>query len=72
MAVPLPPGWVINEVIEEVPSPNAGTAAAGYFARKTFICLDDMGQYVCSSGSREDCENQALTATQSHSQQNFV
>ena len=72
MTVPLPPGWVINEVIEEVPSPNAGTAAAGYFARKTFICTDENNQYVCSSGSREDCENQALTATQSHSQQNYL
>jgi hypothetical protein len=71
MTVPLPLGWVINEVLEEVPSPNAGTPAAGYFARKTFICYDENNQYVCSSGSREDCENQALTAAQSSTQQNF-
>ena len=72
MTAQLPPGWVITESIEQVPSPNAGTPAAGYFARRTFICTDQNGQYVCSSGAEEDCESQALTAIQSHSQQQVL
>ena len=69
MAVQLPPGWVITESIEQVPSPNAGTPAAGYFARRTFICTDQHSQYVCSSGSEEDCESQAQSMAQQRTQQ---
>ena len=69
MAVTLPPGWTIAERIEIVPSPNIGTPAYTEFARKTFVCTDQAGQYVCSSGALEDCEAQALTMAQSFSQQ---
>lgn len=69
MAATLPPGWDINEVLEIVPSPNIGTPAYTEFARKTFICTNQAGEYVCSSGSLEDCEAQALTMAQSFSQQ---
>jgi hypothetical protein len=69
MAVTLPPGWTINEMIEVVPSPNIGTPAYTEFARRTYVCTDQAGQYVCSSGSLEDCESQALTMAQAFSQQ---
>jgi|SoimicmetaTmtLPC_FD_contig_51_910086_length_490_multi_2_in_0_out_0_2 hypothetical protein len=69
MAVTLPPGWVITPTLEEVPSPNVGTPAAGYFARRTFICTDENGQYVCASGAQEDCEAQAQSMAQCRTQQ---
>jgi len=71
MPIDLPPGWVITSMIEEVPNPNVGTpaAAAGNFARLTYICTDENNQYVCSSGSESDCENQAQTMAQCRTQQ---
>ena len=69
MPVQLPPGWVITPMIENVPSPNIGTPAAGHFERLTYICRDENGQYVCSSGSESDCENQAQTMAQCRTQQ---
>jgi hypothetical protein len=69
MAVTLPPGWTITEQIEVVPSPNIGTPAYTEFARRTFICTNADGDYVCASGALEDCEAQALTMAQSFSQQ---
>lgn len=68
MAVTLPPGWAITEVLEIVPSPNAGTPADSNFARRTFICRDQFSQYVCASGALEDCEAQALSMAQCWSQ----
>ena len=65
MAVTLPPGWAINEVLESVPDPN-GRAAA--FVRRTFVCKDQYDQYVCASGALEDCEAQALSVAQCWSQ----
>jgi hypothetical protein len=72
MAAPLPQSWVITKLLEQVPSPNAGTPADSYFARWTYICTDGSGAYVCSSGSEDDCENQALTMAQSHTQQQVL
>jgi hypothetical protein len=72
MAVLLPLGWVITKLLEDVPSPNAGTPAAGYFARWTYVCTGELGQYVCSSGSEQDCESQALTMAQSRTQQQVI
>jgi hypothetical protein len=72
MAVTLPPGWAITASVETVPDPNAATepiAAGPGFARWTYICTDQNGQYVCGSGAEEDCEAQALTAAQSRTQQ---
>jgi hypothetical protein len=66
MAVTLPPGWTIQTMTEDVPDPNTGLP---FFRRITHICRDQGGQYVCSSGSLEDCEAQALTAAQSFTQQ---
>lgn len=65
----LPPGWTIATTVENVPDPNAGTPAARVFSRVTYICTDENGQYVCSSGSERDCESQAQTAAQSRTQQ---
>lgn len=65
MAVTLPPGWAITEVLESVPDPN-GRAAP--FVRRTFVCNDQNSQYVCASGAREDCEAQALSMAQCWSQ----
>jgi hypothetical protein len=69
MAVNLPPGWAINEVLEIVPSPNVGTPMFSTFARITYVCTDQHGDYVCSSGSREDCESQAHAMAEAWSQQ---
>ena len=69
MAVTLPPGWAIEESIEIVPSPNKGTPMDSNFARRTFVCRDHAGEYVCSSGALEDCEAQALSMAQAFSQQ---
>tara|TARA_R110000868_G_scaffold197709_1_gene443952 strand:- start:2323 stop:2550 length:228 start_codon:yes stop_codon:yes gene_type:complete len=69
MAVQLPPGWVITEMTETLPSLNPGTPAAGaYFARRTFVCRQGNGVFVCASGALEDCEAQAQTAAQSRTQ----
>jgi hypothetical protein len=68
--VDLPPGWTITESIEEVPNPNFGTVFGyPFFTRKTFICTDENGQFVCASGSDQDCESQALSMAQSRTQQ---
>jgi len=70
MAVVLPPGWVINPLVEHVPDPNfPGILAGPGFTRLTYICTDQNGQTVCASGALEDCEAQALTAAQSRTQQ---
>jgi hypothetical protein len=66
----LPPGWVITPTLEIVPNPNVGTPAEGaFFARNTFICTDENGQYLCSSGAQEDCEAQAQSLAQCRTQQ---
>jgi hypothetical protein len=66
MPVTLPPGWVINTLVEHVPDPN-GIAAP--FARWTSVCTDEMGQFVCASGALEDCESQAQAMAQARTQQ---
>ena len=71
MPTDLPPGWVVTQTLETVPDPNAATepAAAGPgFTRWTYICTDENGQYVCASGSQEDCENQAQSMAQARTQ----
>lgn len=66
----LPPGWVVNRILEEVPNPNFGTPYGNnYFARWTYICTDENGQFVCASGSEDDCNNQAQAMAQSRTQQ---
>lgn len=65
MAVALPPGWVITEVLETVPDPNRRTSG---FVRRTFVCNDQNNQFVCASGALEDCEAQALSMAQCWSQ----
>ncbi len=65
----LPPGWTVTGSDEAVPNPNGPDFALPYFVRKTYICTDENGQYVCASGSEDDCNNQALTAAQSRTQQ---
>lgn len=67
----LPPGWQVNRVLETVPNPNFGSAPYGTtdFTRWTYICTDENGQFVASSGSYSDCLNQSLTAAQSRTQQ---
>lgn len=68
--VTLPPGWVITEKEEEVPNPNFGSVYGyPFFVRKTYICTDQDGQFVCASGSDQDCESQALSMAQSRTQQ---
>lgn len=67
--LPLPTGWHIDQVTEYVPDPNAGTPAARTFLRATFICTDDAGNYVCASGTEQDCYSQALSVAQSRTQQ---
>lgn len=69
MAVQLPPGWVITSTVELVPDPNNGLPV---FARRTYICTDAAGSYVCSSGAEEDCEAQALSMAQCRTQQNVT
>lgn len=66
MAVTLPPGWVITQVLEQVPDPN-GLAAP--FPRWTYVCTDAVGSYVCASGALEDCESQAQSMAQARTQQ---
>jgi hypothetical protein len=66
MAVNLPPGWAITELLEDVPDPNNRLPA---FRRRTFICTDQRGDYVCSSGALEDCEAQAHSMAEAWSQQ---
>lgn len=66
MAVTLPPGWVIDTVLELVPDPN-GLAAP--FARTTYVCYDAVGGFVCASGALEDCESQAQSMAQARVQQ---
>lgn len=57
----LPPGWVMLRVLETVPNPNFGTPYGNTgFVRWTYITTDENGQYVCASGSEQDC------CTQSH------
>jgi hypothetical protein len=64
--MPIPADWTITKTLEEVPPTNIGTAySSAPFMRWTYICTDENGQYVCSSGSEEDCQNQALTMFQS-------
>ena len=65
----LPLGWTITETIEQLPDPNVGTPAARSFARRTFICTDAGGDYVCSSGSEDDCYTQAQARAEAHWQQ---
>ena len=72
MALQLPPGWAITKTLEVVPNPNATTEpniGAPYFSRYTYICTDENGQYVCASGSEDDCNSQAQTAAQCRTQQ---
>lgn len=65
MAATLPPGWVITEVLETVPSPQPNAPG---FVRRTFICNDQNNQFVCASGALEDCESQAQSVAQCWSQ----
>jgi hypothetical protein len=66
----LPPGWVITPTDEIVPNPNVGTPAEGaFFARRTFICTDAAGGYLCASGDLGDCESQAQALAQQRTQQ---
>ena len=65
----LPPGWAIARVLEDVPNPNFPQFALPGFVRTTYICTDEFNQNVCSSGSEDDCNSQALTAAQSRTQQ---
>jgi len=66
----LPPGWVVTPTVEIVPNPNVGTPAEGaFFSRQTYICRDENGQYLCSSGALEDCEAQAQSLAQQRTQQ---
>lgn len=66
----LPPGWTITPTLEVVPNPNkSGPGSGDFFSRWTYICTDENGQYVCASGALEDCQAQALTMAQSHTQQ---
>jgi len=66
----LPPGWVVTPTDEIVPNPNVGTPAEGaFFARRTFICTDENGQYLCASGDQGDCEAQAQSLAQQRTQQ---
>jgi hypothetical protein len=70
MALDLPPGWTVTGQVENVPNPNFGTPyGQNFFARQTYICTDDRGDFVCASGSEDDCNNQAQTAAQSRTQQ---
>lgn len=67
--MPIPADWKITKTLEAVPATNAGTAySSAPFMRWTYICTDEIGQYVCSSGSLEDCESQALSMFQSQTQ----
>jgi len=69
MAVTLPPGWTITKTLEEVPNPNFGTPyGQNYFVRWTYICRDENNQFVCASGSEDDCNSQAQAMAQSRTQ----
>jgi hypothetical protein len=69
MAVELPPGWAVAAVDEIVPNPNTeGPGSGAFFARRTYICTDQNAQFVCASGSEDDCNNQAQTAAQARTQ----
>jgi hypothetical protein len=68
----LPEGWQVNGTVETVPNPNTGTIyGQGYFTRQTYICTDARGQFVCASGSEEDCYAQAYAMAQSATQENL-
>lgn len=72
MPTTLPPGWAIASSLETVPDPNAATlpmAAGPGFVRWTWVCTDEHGQYVCASGSEDDCANQAQSMAQARTQQ---
>jgi hypothetical protein len=69
MALDLPPGWLVTESIEVLPNPNTeGPGSGPFFSRRTFTGTDENGQFVCASGSEDDCNTQALTAAQSRTQ----
>lgn len=65
----LPPGWVITKTLEEVPNPNIPQFALPGFVRWTYICTDQNNQFVCASGSEDDCINQAQAMAESRTQQ---
>lgn len=66
----LPPGWIVTQVLEEVPNPNFGTAYGNnFFTRWTYICHDQRGDFVAASGSEDDCYNQAAAIAESRTQQ---
>ena len=69
MANLLPPGWEITESIEVLPSLNPGTPYENaYFSRKTYICRDGRGDYICASGDRGDCQTQAQGLAEARTQ----
>ena len=71
MANALPDGWVITKTLESVPNPNFSSGVPyglPFFTRWTYICTDENDQFVCASGSEEDCQTQALTMAQSQTQ----
>jgi hypothetical protein len=69
MSVELPPGWAVTMSIELVPNPNTeGPGSGAFFSRKTYTGTDQNGQFVCASGSEDDCNNQAQTAAQARTQ----
>jgi hypothetical protein len=66
----LPPGYTVDTYVETVyaaPEPARNTSDAGrrpHFSRWTTTVRDAAGNYVSSSGDREDAINQALAIAQ--------
>jgi hypothetical protein len=71
MALPaVPVGWTpMEEVIEEVPNPNFGTAyGQNYFVRVTYRTTWPERNLTVSDGSMDACASQAFALAQSQTQ----